>query len=76
VHIFEPEGGHRKMTAYIDHLVAAGAARRWTGTIEQWSYKPIDATPVIAAEIARRYLAWRDVRKGQSGQPVHPLPSP
>ncbi|WP_020174031.1 mitochondrial fission ELM1 family protein [Methyloferula stellata] len=59
VHIYEPDGGHPKMTAFIDHLIAAGAARRWAGKLEHWSYAPIDATPVIAAEIARRYLAWR-----------------
>ncbi len=60
VHIYEPDGGHRKMTAYIDHLIAAGAARRWAGEIERWAYTPIDATPVVAAEVARRYLTWRN----------------
>ncbi len=59
VHIYEPEGGHKKMTAYIDHLIAVGAARRWTGKLDCWAYEPIDATPLIAEEIARRYLAWR-----------------
>jgi mitochondrial fission protein ELM1 len=59
VHIYEPDGGHPKMTAYIDHLIAAGAARRWAGALEHWSYAPIDATPGIAEEVARRYLAWR-----------------
>ena len=59
VHIYEPEGSHRKMTAYIDYLIASGAARRWSGTFDHGTYVPIDATPVIADEIARRYLAWR-----------------
>jgi mitochondrial fission protein ELM1 len=58
-HIYEPDGGHPKMTAYIDHLVRSGAARRWRGQFEKWTYTPIDATPVIAEEIARRYFAWR-----------------
>ncbi len=60
VHIYEPEGGHPKMTAYIDHLIAVGAARRWTGQLEHWSYAPIDATLAIADEVARRYLAFRN----------------
>jgi len=59
VHIYEPAGGHAKMTAYINHLAGSGAARRWTGAIEQWRYEPVDATPVIAGEIARRYLLWQ-----------------
>jgi len=59
VHIYEPGGGHPKMTAYIDDLVASGAARRWQGQIESWDYAPIDATPLIAEEIARRFLAWQ-----------------
>ncbi len=59
VHIYEPDGGHKKMTAYIDHLIALGAARRWTGAFEHWAYAPIDATPEIADKITERYLAWR-----------------
>jgi uncharacterized protein len=57
VHVYEPGGGHRKITAYIDRLSELGAARRWSGRLESWGYDPIDATPIIAHEIARRYLA-------------------
>jgi uncharacterized protein len=55
VHVYEPSGGHRKITAYLDRLTALGAVRRWKGQLEDWSYAPINATPAIAQEIARRY---------------------
>jgi uncharacterized protein len=59
VHVYEPSGGHPKMTGFLDRLVAEGALRRWRGSLEQFDYTPIDATPVIAREVARRYLAFR-----------------
>jgi len=62
VHVYEPSGGHPKITAYIEMLVQLGALRRWTRTFSSWSYEPIDATPKIAEEIARRYMAWRSER--------------
>jgi len=55
VHVFELSGGHEKVTHFIDALVEKGAVRRWKGAIEQWSYKPIDATQAIADFIATRY---------------------
>src|SRR5947209_18440317 len=54
VHFYEPSGGHRKITAYIDRLTELGAVRRWSGELASWSYEPIDATPIIAREIAKR----------------------
>jgi len=62
VHVFEPSGGHRKMTAYIEALVHMGAVRRWRRKFESWTYEPIDATPKITEEIARKYMAWRNQR--------------
>jgi mitochondrial fission protein ELM1 len=59
VHIFEPSGGHRKITSYIDRLSELGAVRRWNGRLDSWAYDPIDATPIIAREIAKRYLQAR-----------------
>jgi uncharacterized protein len=55
IHIVETSGGHPKMTWFIDQMIAAGAARRWAGQIERFSYEPIDATPEIARGIASRY---------------------
>jgi len=60
VHVYEPCGGHRKITAYIDDLVAQGLVRRWRGRLEDWSYTPLNATPHIAAEVKRRFLAFRE----------------
>jgi mitochondrial fission protein ELM1 len=60
VHIYEPSGGHPKMSHFLDRLVGVGAIRRWGGRLETFGYEPIDATPVIAREISRRYLAFAD----------------
>lgn len=59
VHVYEPSGGHRKITAYLDRLESLGAIRRWHGELEDWRHAPINATPQIAAEIARRYASFR-----------------
>jgi len=62
VHVYEPSGGHRKITAYIETLVHLGAVRRWRRKFESCSYEPIDSTPKIAEEIAKRYRAWRTAK--------------
>ncbi|WP_237476601.1 mitochondrial fission ELM1 family protein [Lichenibacterium dinghuense] len=59
VHVYEPSGGHPKVTRYLDRLTEEGAVRRWTGRLESWSYAPIDSAPVTAREIAARYRAFR-----------------
>jgi uncharacterized protein len=60
VHIFEPSGGaSAKLKAMIGGLMAIGAARRFAGRIEHFSYEPIDSSAEIAAEIRRRYSATR-----------------
>jgi mitochondrial fission protein ELM1 len=59
VHVYEPSGGHRKITAYLDRLMELGAVRRWNGRFDFWRYDPIDATPIIAREIAKRYAQSR-----------------
>ncbi len=59
VHVYEPSGGSAKVTRFVDGVIARGAARRWSGAFERWSYTPIDATAEIAAEIARRYALHR-----------------
>ncbi len=59
VHVYEPTGGHKKITAYLARLEALGAIRRWSGKLEDWRYPPINATPAIAQEIARRYREFR-----------------
>jgi len=37
-----------------------GAILPWRGTLEDWRYPPLNATPLIAQEIAMRYLAFRE----------------
>ena len=59
IHIVEAGHPHRKVARFVDGLVGFGAACRWAGRLEFFSYRPIDATPVIAGEIARRYQTHR-----------------
>ena len=58
VHVFAPKGGRAgKLARFIDALVARGAARRWSGRLETFTYPPLDSSGEIAAEIARRFAA-------------------
>ncbi|MBU3888980.1 hypothetical protein FM996_01580 [Methylosinus sporium] len=59
VHVFEPEGGAAKIAAFLDALEQRGALRRWRGRLEHWRYEPLNETPAIAEEIARRYADFR-----------------
>ena len=59
VHVYEPSGGHPKVTRYIDRLTEEGAVRRWAGSLERWTYAPIDSAPLTAEAIAARYHAFR-----------------
>jgi len=62
VHVYEPSGGHRKIRGYLEGLMASGVIRPWRGAIEDWTHEPVDATGLIAAEIVRRYGAFRTKR--------------
>ena len=66
VHVYEPTGGHAKVTRYLDRLVEVGAVRRWEGGLEHWTYTPLDSAPVIARAIAGRYAEFRAGRAGES----------
>ena len=57
--VYEPSGGHPKMTAFLERLIAGGHVRRWRGGLESWRRQPIDATADIAAEAAHRYRIFR-----------------
>ncbi len=60
VHVFDPSGGKSLKLAFaIDELIRRGAARRFDGRLERFSYEPIDSSALIAAEIARRFHASR-----------------
>ncbi len=60
VHVIEPLAPRRKLRAYVSALEEAGAARRWRGPFEDWSYRPINSTPRVAARIAQAYAAFSD----------------
>jgi mitochondrial fission protein ELM1 len=60
VHVFEPTGGSSaKLASGVDALISRGAARRWSGRLESFSYAPIYSSGEIAAEILRRFTARR-----------------
>lgn len=65
VFIYEPTGGAAKMSGFLEKLVGAGALRilpeqRAQGwSLQRWDYPPVDATGMIAAEVVRRYRAFR-----------------
>lgn len=54
---FRPSGASRKIDQFRAALEQAGALRPFQGRLEAFSYPPIDATPAIAIEIARRFVA-------------------
>ena len=62
VHLYEPTGGPSKTTGFLEKLIAAGYARRWSGRLEEWNYEPLDATGTIAREAAKGFGVFR---KGQ-----------
>lgn len=59
VHIVELDGGSAKFARFHAAMRAANATRPFTGTIERWSYPPLDDTARAAAEVARRFTARR-----------------
>ncbi|MBV8564642.1 MAG: mitochondrial fission ELM1 family protein [Methylobacteriaceae bacterium] len=60
VYVFVPSGmAYHKMVAFIDRLAERGAVRRYAGSLDPFTYEPIDATPEIARLVAARYLAFR-----------------
>lgn len=61
--VFRPTGGARKIDEFLRGLTDAGFIRPFAGTLERYSYAPQDATPVIALELARRYLSFRSELK-------------
>jgi uncharacterized protein len=59
IHLFIPSGGHTKISSFVKGLSNHGAVRTLSNTLETWSYPPLDATPVIAAAVAKAYVALR-----------------
>ncbi|HEY9233750.1 MULTISPECIES: mitochondrial fission ELM1 family protein [Phenylobacterium] len=49
------EGESRKLRLFHDDLQRLGAARRFEGVLQDWSYEPLAETDRAASEILRRY---------------------
>lgn len=63
VYVFEPAGGSLKFARFHAQLRDHGATRPLTASVDAaatWSYRPLDAAPVIVGEIARRFRASRE----------------
>jgi uncharacterized protein len=64
VHVFYPTGGSRKTHFFLNGLMQLNAIKPLTTPLESWSYSPINSTPLIAAEIKKRYEEFSDkIRK-------------
>jgi len=58
VHVFHPQGGHHKITRFLDGLAEAGIVTNFTGHLETGSRQSLNATPVIAGAILSAFEAW------------------
>lgn len=59
VYVVQLAGDAGKFAHFFKEMEARGAARAWSGLLQDRVCEPIDATPEIAAEIARRYGLFR-----------------
>jgi uncharacterized protein len=62
VYVIELEGGSPKFRSFLDGLYKDGLARPFTGSLAAWEHPPFDDTAETAAEVARRFAAWRTPR--------------
>lgn len=51
VHIFHPQGGHHKITRFLDGLENTGIVKNFTGHLETGSRPSLNSTPEIAEAI-------------------------
>ena len=75
IYVFEPEGGSRKFARFHEALRRHGATRPLPERFERleaWTYRPLLAADVIAAEIARRWSRRRQMlgtgRRAEAGE--------
>jgi hypothetical protein len=64
VYVFTPSGGSDKFARFHAALAGHGATRPLPATFERlddWTYPPLDAASVIAAEIERRMARRRNM---------------
>ncbi len=55
VHVFEPSGGHKKITSFLSRLKTKGAICSFEGQLENLVYEPLNSTPFIAQTIIDAY---------------------
>lgn len=54
--VYEPQGGHRRISAFLTLLAGHGAVHRFTGVLEGARYEPLDSTGMIADAVRERWL--------------------
>lgn len=59
VHVLPMAGGSRKLARFHAELARRGITRRFAGALESWTYPPLRETDRAAAEVLRRYDAFR-----------------
>lgn len=57
--LFEPQGGHGKLTAFSRALERQGAVHRFAGRLDGARYEPVDSTPIIADAVREGWLRHR-----------------
>jgi mitochondrial fission protein ELM1 len=66
--VFEPSGGHAKISRFLDGLTHRGIVKPFVGALESFRYDPLDTTPVIAgaimAAMRQRRLTSRNMGAG------------
>ena len=70
VYLFEPDGGAPKRARFHDALRRHGAIRPLPerfAALEAWTYAPLNSAETIAAEIARRWMARRQMPGPSAG---------
>ncbi|MET1411835.1 mitochondrial fission ELM1 family protein [Roseibium sp. HPY-6] len=60
IHVFQPSGGHSKITGFLESLERLGVIHPFPGPLKTTTYEPIDATPVIADRIKLDFSASRE----------------
>ena len=60
VHVFYPKGVPPKVQRFIDGLVEHGAVVKFSGRLENFTYPPLDSTPLIAQDIMQRFRRFQE----------------
>lgn len=64
--VFEPSGGHPKISRFLEGLARHGAVRQFAGRLEEYAYPPLDNTPEIAEAVHTAFVRYLSaVRSGR-----------